>query len=228
MSALLNSFLDFFLPRICYNCGNKLASDELLFCTKCQPEITRVSPERLKREFDRKFAADKIISGFQSHFVFETEGAVQKVIHEMKYRNSFVMGKTLGQIAAAALYDNIISWNADLIIPVPIHRLRRADRGYNQSLYIAKGISAVLSIPLRPNLLKRLKYTSTQTALNLAERKINVKDAFVLKHSGIIQGKRIILVDDVITTGATITECGKVLLDNGAEKVFAMSIALAE
>lgn len=228
MIALLNSLLDFFLPRICYNCGNKLAADELLFCAQCQPEITRVSPERLKREFDRKFKADKIISGFQSHYVFETEGAVQKVIHEMKYRNSFIMGKKLGQITAAALYDNIIVWNADLIIPVPIHRLRRADRGYNQSLYIAKGISSVIKTPFKPRIIKRTRYTATQTTLSLSERKLNVKDAFVLKHSGIIKGKRIILVDDVITTGATITECGKVLLDNGAEEIFAMSVALAE
>lgn len=228
MSALLNSFLDFFLPRTCYNCGNKLTADEILFCAECQPEITIVSPERLRREFDRKFAADKIISGFQSYFVFETEGAVQEVIHEMKYRNSFIMGKTLGQITAAGLYNNIIVWNADLIIPVPIHRLRRADRGYNQSLYIAKGISTALNIPLKPHIIRRARYTATQTALNLSERKQNVKDAFVLRHSRIIKEKRIILVDDVITTGATITECGKVLLDNGAEKVFAMSVALAE
>jgi ComF family protein len=228
LNALLNSFLDFFLPRICYNCGNKLAPEDILFCNICRPEITRVSPERLNREFNRKFAAGKIISGFQSLFVFETEGAVQKVIHEMKYGNSFVIGKTLGQLAANELYPDVKNWNADFIIPVPIHRLRRADRGYNQSLYIAKGISSMLKIPFKPRIIKRARYTSTQTALNLAERKMNVKNAFLLQHPKTIKGKRIILIDDVITTGATITECGKVLLDNDAENVFAMSIALAD
>jgi len=228
LNFILNSFLDFILPRFCYNCGDKLSPAEQLFCSNCTPQISKASPERIKREFDRKFETDGIISGFQSLFVFEEEGAIQKIIHEMKYQNGFLLGKTLGRIAAEELNAKVRLWNADLIIPVPIHSLRKAERGYNQSLFIAKGISSVLKIPVKPNLVKRSTYTSTQTALNLTERKENVKDAFVVKHSDIFIGKRIILVDDVITTGATITECGKVLMDNGADNVFAMSAAIAE
>lgn len=228
MNDLLNSFLDFLLPRFCYNCGEKLLPAELLFCAKCSPIISKASPERLQREFNRKFISENIISGFQSLFIFEEEGAVQKIIHEIKYKNGFLLGKSLGRIVGAGLSSKISAWNADIIIPVPIHRLRRADRGYNQSLFIAKGISSVVNIPVKTNLVKRGRFTSTQTALNLKERKANVKDAFVPKHTYKFEGKRIILVDDVITTGATITECGKVMLDKGADKVYAVSAAIAE
>ncbi len=228
MNVLLNSFLDFLLPRFCYDCGNKLFPVEIFFCSGCSHLISKTSPERIKREYERKFASDYIISGFQSLFVFEEEGAVQKIIHEMKYQNGFLLGKMLGRITAQELIEKVKLWNADLIIPVPIHSLRKAERGYNQSLYIAKGIGAVMKIPVKSGLIKRGRYTSTQTALNLVERKANVKDAFIVKHPQKLKGKRIILVDDVITTGATITECGKVLLGNGADKVYAMSAAIAE
>jgi ComF family protein len=228
LNVLVNSFLDFILPRFCYNCGEKLTPADKLFCSKCVPLINRASPERLQREFNRKFAANNIISGFQSLYVFEEEGAIQKIIHEMKYKNSFLLGKSLGRLVAQELSNKIIQWSADIIIPVPIHILRKAERGYNQSLFLAKGISSVLNIPVKTNIVKRAKYTSTQTKLNLTERKENVKDAFICKHPDVFKGKRIILLDDVITTGATITECGKVLLDNGTEKVYAMSAAIAD
>lgn len=228
MTALFNLFLDFLLPRFCYNCGDKLVPSQILFCENCLPIIPRASAARIQREFDRKFEADKIISGFQSLFVFEEEGAIQKVIHEMKYQNGFLLGKTLGRITALELGAKISLWNADMIIAVPIHSARKAERGFNQSLFIAKGISSVIKIPARFNLVKRARYTSTQTALNLAERKENVKDAFAVKHPIKLKGKRIILVDDVITTGATITECGRVLIKAGAEKIFALSAAVAE
>jgi len=228
LNAFLNSFLDFLLPRFCFECSDKLLPGEYLFCAECLPEIPRVPPDRLAIEFERKFLGEEIISGFTSLFLFEKDGSIQKVIHEMKYQNSFNIGKTLGRIAGEELFEKAAEWNADMIIPVPIHSLRRADRGYNQSLYIAKGIGEMLFLPVKSGIVKRGKYTATQTTLNLNERKENVADAFTVKKNTPVKGKRIILIDDVITTGATITECAKALLNAGAVKVFAISVALAE
>lgn len=112
-------------------------------------------------------------------------------------------------------------------MPVPLHKLKKAERGYNQSYYIAKGYSNILNIPVK-EVCRRIKYTVSQTGFNLKERKENMRNAFLPTNTKIISGKRIILVDDVITTGSTITECAKVLLDNGAGKVFAVSVALAD
>jgi ComF family protein len=129
---------------------------------------------------------------------------------------------------ALNLETKIRSWNINYIIPVPLHTLRRAERGYNQSYYIAKGLKSVLKIEILENLLKRRRFTDSQTHLSITERSENVKDAFVLKKNKKISGKNILLLDDVITTGATISECGKLLISGGAVKVFAVSVALAE
>ncbi len=200
----------------------------MLICGNCLSVIPKASKERLEREFERKFAAMNVISGFQSLFVFTENGGIQNIIHEMKYRNAFLTSRLLGILTAKGLIKEIEKWHADYIIPVPIHKRRRAERGYNQSFYLAKGIASVIKIPVRPGVLKRGRYTETQTALNLSERRENVRDAFIIRKPGMAKGKRIILADDVITTGATISECGSVLLDNGADRVFALSAAVAE
>jgi ComF family protein len=107
-----------------------------------------------------------------------------------------------------------------------LHHIRRAERGFNQSFYLANGIKSVLKIPTITNLLKRRRFTDSQTLLSIIERKENVRDAFSLKKNEKLSGKNILLLDDVITTGATISECGKVLLMAGAVKIYAVSVAI--
>jgi ComF family protein len=118
----------------------------------------------------------------------------------------------------------------NIIIPVPLHRTKQRERGYNQSEYVCTGIYEILNLEVIPNGLKRIRYTKTQTKLNREERKENVTNAFELneKYLNKIQGKNIILVDDVITTGATILECGRILKANNCGKILTCSIALAE
>jgi ComF family protein len=119
-------------------------------------------------------------------------------------------------------------WKIDLIIPVPIHHLKKAERGYNQSDFIAKGLSTALNIPYSSKSIKRIKYTESQTKLNMNERALNVSNAFKARSSNKLKGKNILVVDDVCTTGATLLECAKVLLGAGANSVYACSIAIAE
>jgi len=121
-----------------------------------------------------------------------------------------------------------LNWEIDLIIPIPLHRLRKIDRGYNQSYYIAKGLSKYFNIPLSGKILFRSKFTKSQTTLNLKEREENISGAFNLKKHKTVSGKNILLVDDVITTGATTNECAKVLLEAGANNVYAISAAIAD
>ena len=115
-----------------------------------------------------------------------------------------------------------------MLLPVPLHQLKKAERGYNQSLYIAKGLSKLLKIPLGVRIFQRKRYTQSQTSMNFIERQENIKEAFNIKSDKKIKGKNILLVDDVITTGATISECGKVLLNGGANRIYAASIAIAD
>ena len=221
-----NQLLGFFFPSFCTACKTKLADTEKCVCKSCISKIQIADSERMEREFHRKFSHSNIISAFQSAFVFEKDKELQDILHALKYYNKFQVGKFLGGLIANQVGEQVKTWNADMIIPVPLHSLKKAERGYNQSELICKGISKVLSIPTKPNVLKRSRYTLSQTTMTLEERKENVHKAFVMKKKS-VTGKRIIIVDDVLTTGATITECGRVLKENGAEEVYALSVAIA-
>jgi ComF family protein len=224
----LNGFFDFFIPRYCPSCKKKLELEENCICDECLSSIQKAEKDRLISEYMRKFKSSGIISGFTSLFVFEKEEALQSFIHSIKYNKRFLNAKFLGKLIGENLRQEITNWNIDIIVPVPLHPLRKADRGFNQSKYIALGIGKQLSIKVKTNLLKRIRYTETQTNLTLKEREENISDAFKAKHKRVIEGKTFLLVDDVITTGATIRECGKVLLDKGAIKVYSCSAAIAE
>lgn len=224
----INSFLDFFIPRYCPSCKKKLKLEENCICDECLSSIKRVDSDRLNFEYQRKFASTEIISGFTSLFVFEKEEALQAFIHSIKYNKRFLNAKYLGKLIGENLRQEIMNWNIDIIVPVPLHSLRKADRGFNQSKYIALGIGKELGIKVKSNLLKRTRYTETQTNLTMKEREENISNAFKAKHKRLIEGKTFLLVDDVITTGATIRECGKALLDEGAVRVYACSAAIAE
>ena len=138
-----------------------------------------------------------------------------------------MIGKYLGKVVANQLAEDINKWKADLILPIPLHSLRKTDRGFNQAEEIVKGLSRELGIKQNSRIIKRKRYTQTQTKLTLVERKQNIEDAFQLRRNNAIIDKNIILVDDVITTGATISECASLLLNGGAKNIYALSVAIA-
>ncbi len=225
---IINGFFDFFIPRYCPSCKKKLELEENCICDECLSSIERADSSRLNSEYQRKFASTEIISGFTSLFVFEKDEALQLLIHSIKYNKRFLNAKYLGKLIGENLKEQIQNWSVDFILPVPLHSLRKADRGFNQSKYIALGIGNKLGVMVKSNLLKRNRYTESQTKLTQKEREINISGAFKAKHNKIIENKTFLLVDDIITTGATIRECGKALLEGGADKVYACSAAIAE
>lgn len=225
---VINGFFDFFIPRLCPSCKEKLKPEENCICNECLSSIQNAKNDRLNDEYKRKFESSGIISGFTSLFVFEKGEALQLFIHSIKYNKRFLNAKYLGELIGENLKQEIMNWNIGIIVPVPLHSLRKADRGFNQSKYIAIGIGKELGIRVKSKLLKRTRYTETQTNLTLKEREENISKAFKAKHKKLIEGKTFLLVDDVITTGATIRECGKALLDEGATRVYACSTAIAE
>ena len=225
---LLSAIFDFFLPRYCPSCKKKLELTENTICEKCLAQIREVSSDRLQIEYKRKFASAKIITNFNSCFLFEKDKELQNVIHALKYNKRFPVGIFLGKLLAEKLKSENQNWQIDCIVPVPLHHLKKAERGFNQSKYIAKGLSKELSVPINSRVLKRTRYTESQTTLNQQQRQENIAEAFKAKHKNIIKGKTLLLVDDVITTGATISECGKVLLNAGAKKIYACSVAIPE
>ncbi len=218
---------DFILPRFCATCKKKLKTNEEVVCYDCLREIKTVSDEKIAFAFGNKFRESSIITEFSSLYLFEKDKPVQELIHQLKYRQKFLIGKFIGSNLGRSLKRKSADWQLDLIVPVPLHHLKLAERGFNQSFYIAKGLESVLKIKVENNSIKRKRYTQSQTTMGIEEREQNIKDAFSIKKAEKIKNKNILLIDDVITTGATIRECGKLLLDNGANKVYAASGALA-
>ena len=234
----MNSFLrhiilplrDFIYPPLCFSCSQRLNDGEVRVCSTCWESFAKVhhgDPAWL--EFKAKFDAEGAVKDFLVCFLFEKEGKLQNVIHHLKYSGIKSLGVQLGREIGDKIISNSMFASADYLIPVPLHKLKQRERGYNQSEYLCKGIVEVMSIPINTTFLIRKKYTESQTQLNFEQRKENVGDAFVinLKYQSEIQEKTFILVDDVITTGSTINACAKELINHGAACVLAASAALA-
>jgi ComF family protein len=224
----LRTIADFLLPRLCVSCSNKLLPIEDNVCNSCQSEFRYIEDDYLKSEYEKKFSGKRFISGFRSLYLFEKGKGLQNVIHALKYQHKFRTGIFLGRKAGEYFQNDIADWGIDLIIPIPLHRLKKAERGYNQSYYIAKGISLATGIPVREDIVYRKKNTLSQTTMDRLEREGNMMNAFTLKKISLLKNKNILLIDDVITTGSTLNECAGIIKEAGAENVFAISAALAE
>lgn len=217
-------------PRVCFLCNILLTDGESKVCTNCWNSFTPLTSSHPSWvEHKRRFLVEGYIKDILSCYFFEQEGKLQETIHLLKYQGMTSLGIRLGRDIGAKMLDNSEYSKADFLLPVPLHKAKLRERGYNQSEFLCKGISEVTGIPVASSFIRRTRHTQTQTHLSLEERKRNVAGAFTIdqKHLPSLQDKTVILVDDVITTGSTMNECAKVLLDNGVRRVLAASIALA-
>jgi ComF family protein len=229
--STLEPILQFVYPPVCLACGGDLQDNDRLVCETCWLSIETVHPEDdLYQEFLAKLTAEGLISRLFSPFYFEKEGKLQSIIHGLKYQGYTSLGVKAGRKIGELIRDSDDLPKADALVPVPLHPQKKRERGYNQSEFICRGIEKVTGIPVGTDLLRRKKYTVSQTQLSFEERKENVGDAFEIneKRRGDISGKSIILVDDVITTGSTIDACARELEDAGAKRVQVAAIALAK
>ena len=220
--------LDFFLPRICASCKCKLISEEQFICNDCNLQLEIVTHERIIREFNRKFLNDEVVNDFITHYIFKEDSVIQRLIHSIKYDQNYHIGKFLAQSIFTGNSTKLRNLEADYIVPVPLHHLRRAERGYNQAAEIAKQLSKRIGVTYRSNIIKRNRFTMSQTKFTLDERKKNIQGAFRINNRFTIRDKVFLLVDDVITTGATVSECAKILIENDARSVTAVSAAIAD
>jgi ComF family protein len=189
-------------------------------------ELVPLTHDQISSEFQRKFSDAPYITGFYPLYVFDNDAPIRALLHKLKYSNTFRAGKFLGVQIAKTYQTQLDNFNADMIIPIPLHRLKKAERGYNQAYWIAKGISERLNIPVAKRVAKRVKYTESQTTFSKGERQQNISGAFRVAASGKINGKKIILVDDVVTTGATTRELAKLLSTQGASAITLVSAAM--
>lgn len=222
----LKDFFDLIFPRNCDLCGRNLFDFETDLCKICIGSLPKTLYHAMPYEND---LTDKIkglskIGMAMSFLRFTKAGQSQKILHLLKYRNKPEIGIKIGKLYAHQLVEAGLSASWDIIVPVPLHPLKHRRRGYNQSEEFGKGISEGLNLPCY-NYLERKKFTETQTKKSRIERMENVEEVFAILSNKSVSGLRILLVDDVITTGATLCSCANVLLANGAKTVDLATIA---
>lgn len=230
---LKEALLDFVLPPHCIVCRTHLSPPQKIICDICWeslailpypfcPNCKSFLEKSLFCEGCRdqtSLGAVRSLGTFDDYY--------QRLIHGFKYQQKTTLGKRLGQTLGERLVEDKIAARFDCMIPVPLHPARKRERGFNQSEILASEISEVTDLPMLKKVLKRIKNTKDQTKLSPQERMENVRGAFSLKNPEQIEGKRVILVDDVMTTGATLGECASVLLEAGAKDVVGATIAVA-
>jgi len=206
-------FLSLLYPEVCPICGNALLVGEKILCTVCFYKLPKTNYHLdANNPVQELFSGRVNISHAATFLRFSKGGMVQRLIHEFKYKNKKEIGFFLGELYANELMQTDWIKSIDYIIPIPLHPLKLKKRGFNQSEVFANGISNFLDIPVRSDLLSRIKFSETQTKKSKYKRWENVKDIFEAPNSEALANKHILLVDDVITTGATIEAASQHLL----------------
>lgn len=223
---IVKAFGDFIYPPYCMSCNTQLHKGTELICRGCLNQMPRIHDDyNIMAELKEKLKQDLYISKVVSMWEFEKD--IQILIHYLKYNNHRNIGRILATKMIQELRDHEIFKLTEIIIPVPLHKVRMRKRGYNQSDVLAEKISSMIKKPVEKNVLKRVRNTKTQTKLTAVERMKNVGNAFAVNQQEIILNKSVLLVDDVITTGSTINACALQLKRHGAAEVYALSVAKA-
>ncbi|TAE67148.1 MAG: ComF family protein [Bacteroidetes bacterium] len=226
ITLFLNDFLSLIFPQHCLTCNQILVESEEQLCTNCRFELPETNDFKDKNnDLYQKLSVYFPLQFASSYLVFTKLGKTQKILHALKYYNNPEIGEMLGRWYGNILISNGFENQFDVVIPVPLHPKKLKLRGYNQSAAFGKGLASGLHIYQEENGLIRQKNTVTQTKKKRMERWDNVSDIFEVGNKDIIYQKKVLLVDDVITTGATIGECLKVLHQHQPESLSVITIA---
>jgi competence protein ComFC len=234
---LLEAAVSLLYPPSCEGCGANVASGQYL-CAECQrraPRIVAPFCERCSEPFagaiEGPFAcgncADQTLHFVAAVTAYRAREIVRRLIHEFKYHQRLYLRHVIGEWLAAVLQDSRLSSRGfDVIIPVPLHPAKQRERGFNQAALLAHSLSSRMGVPVSPAL-ERIRYTKSQTAFDRSERMENLRNAFRLRRAGDVRGLQVLLVDDVLTTGSTLSECARVLKRAGASSIYAATAARA-
>jgi len=228
LNDLWDDFLSLLFPRLCYACGDHLMAGEYLICTSCYVMMPRtgyhLEPDNpVAKLFWGRCTVEKAAS-----FSFYNKGSrIRNLIHSLKYRGVKEIGHEMGMIYGRVLNESGFCDDIDMIVPVPLHPSKEKKRGFNQSLLISEGLAEATGKPLNIRILQRIKLSPTQTRRSRFDRWTNVEGIFSTFNTTDSEGKHILLVDDVITTGSTIEACVSELVRIPGVRVSVVSLAAA-
>lgn len=222
------SFVSILFPTLCASCENVLLQQEEFICTSCRYYLP-INDHHLfeQNELTQRMLGKANIETGAAYLSFSKSSSVQAMIHKLKYRREERIGRYLGGCFAEQLLDSPFYSDIDLIIPLPLHRTRKKRRGYNQSEYIAQGIAEKMTLPLNGKDFIRVLDTDSQTDKRRIDRYENMEGAFICLQTACFEDKHILLVDDVLTTGATLASATRTLMEQGHCKVSIAVLAIA-
>jgi ComF family protein len=229
MLAWLENFLHLVYPPLCAGCGVVRPIDRHIFCLDCLSVLPETGYHQFRENpFTARFAGRIQLQGGAAFLYFSRGGGTQHLLHLIKYHNRpdliNIIGRWYGKQLATC--EN---WrSAELILPVPLHWKKQRKRGYNQSAIFADALSEVLQIPCRQKILVRRTHGQSLTGMSRLGRVATVSDAYAITKPEVVNDKHVLLVDDVLTTGATLEACALVLLDAGASAISMVTIACGE
>ncbi len=225
---LAEDLLNLFYPRLCPACSTAGLPMDMVICLDCQVHLpyTRY-PVSSDNSFSSRFWGRLPIVAGTALLSFSKGGRVQHLLHQLKYRGRQDVGVYLGKIMGEALKKAPAMQDVDLILPVPLHPRRLKERGYNQSACFAQGLSESMGAPWHGDYVVRTRQTATQTRKSRIERMENVAQAFEVRQPDALANKHVLLVDDVLTTGATLETCGELLLQIPGLRLSRAAIAIA-
>lgn len=231
MKFLLNIITDFiglFFPNVCYSCNATLLKSEEIICTKCLAELPRTNFHKEKDNPVSQLFWGKIeIHAATTFYYFKKGSKFQDLIHHLKYHGKKEIGYILGKHLGFEMKSSELFADIDFVVPVPLHPKKEKKRGYNQSEWIASGIAEALGVKTETKTVFRNIETETQTKKNRLERWKNVESIFELRDIKIFENKHILLVDDVITTGATIEACANSIKQKCNVRISIAALAVA-
>lgn len=226
--SLAEDLFSLFFPNLCLGCGEHLVKGEETICSICHFHLPKTyfhnDPDN---PLNKVFWGRVNLEAVAAYVYFQKGSTVQSLLHQLKYKNKPGIGTRLGKWYGNDLIYAEVFKEVELIIPVPLHPKKERKRGYNQSLAFAEGLASVMPAKLESGCLYRKVNTKTQTRKSRYDRWENVENIFAVKNPGKIRGRHVLLVDDVLTTGATIEACAQALLEVPGVKVSVATIAFA-
>jgi ComF family protein len=227
-SDILSPLVHFFYPHICVGCGSDVIENKNFLCLECISDLPHTGfAMHANNPLEKKFWGRIPITAGMSEFYFSKSSIVQNLIHEFKYRGNLKVGFHLGKMMGKSILNSNRFSNIDLLVPLPLFIKKEFKRGFNQSQVLCEGIREITNIPIASKNVIRNVATETQTKKGRIERWENVEKSFSILDPESLNGKNILLVDDVITTGATIEACGAQILKIENVRLSIASLAFA-
>jgi len=224
----LVDFINLMFPDICVVCGIALQKNEQQLCLSCLYDIPKTNYHLIhENPIEKRFWGKVPVQRATSFFFFEKGSPFQKLLHILKYKGNKEIGELMGKYAAIDLLDSPDFTSIDIIIPVPLHPTKYKVRGYNQSEWIGKGISSILHKPQDTSTLIRVRENASQTRKTVFERYENTEGIFEISNKTLLEGKHVLLVDDVLTTGSTLEACVRALLETKGIKISIFTLSVA-